>query len=67
MRRWSHWDDDVQDTGPDTGQTVRRVARVFQPYRKQIGVVALAIVAASALGVVNPILIKVIFDTALFC
>jgi ATP-binding cassette subfamily B protein len=27
----------------------------------------MAIVAASALGVVNPILIKVIFDTALFC
>jgi ATP-binding cassette subfamily B protein len=67
MRRWSHWDDHVQDTAPVTGQTVRRVARVFRPYRKQIGWVALAIVAAIALAVVNPILIKVIFDTALFC
>ena len=67
MRRWSHWNDHVQDTGPVTGQTVRRVARVFTPYRKQIGLVAVAIIAASALGVVNPILIKVIFDTALFC
>ena len=69
MRRWSHWDDHVEnsDSGPVTARTVGRVARVFKPYRRQITLVALAIIAASALGVVNPILIKVIFDTALFC
>jgi ATP-binding cassette subfamily B protein len=48
-------------------QTVRRVARSFTPYRNRVLVVGLAIVVTSALGVVNPLLIKVIFDTALFC
>jgi ATP-binding cassette subfamily B protein len=48
-------------------QTVRRVARSFNPYRDKVLVVGLAIVVTSALGVVNPLLIKVIFDTALFC
>ncbi|MDP8957556.1 MAG: ABC transporter ATP-binding protein/permease [Actinomycetota bacterium] len=67
MRRWSHWDDHVGNSDPVSARTVGRVARVFKPYRRQISLVALAIVAASALGVVNPILIKVIFDTALFC
>ena len=69
MRRWTHWGDVVPDpdAGAVTGHTVRRVAGVFKPYRRQIGVVALAIIASSALGVINPVLIKVIFDTALFC
>ena len=68
MRRWHHWDVVPDpDASAVTGHTVRRVAGVFKPYRKQIGFVALAIIVASALGVVNPILIKVIFDTALFC
>jgi ATP-binding cassette subfamily B protein len=43
------------------------VARTFRPYRNRVIVVGLAIVVTSALGVVNPLLIKVIFDTALFC
>jgi ATP-binding cassette subfamily B protein len=47
--------------------TVRRVVASFRPYKRKIAVVALAIVFTSALGVVNPLLIKVIFDTALFC
>jgi ATP-binding cassette subfamily B protein len=47
--------------------TVRRVATSFRPYKRKISVVALAIIITSALGVVNPLLIKVIFDTALFC
>ena len=69
MRRWSHWTEHTPAATDRavTSYTVRRVARVFTPYRKQIGLVAVAIIAASALGVVNPILIKVIFDTALFC
>jgi ATP-binding cassette subfamily B protein len=47
--------------------TVRRVVSSFRPYKRKISVVALAIIVTSALGVVNPLLIKVIFDTALFC
>jgi ATP-binding cassette, subfamily B, bacterial len=55
------------DAGPVNKQTVRRVARSFAPYRNRVVLVGLAIVVTSALGVVNPLLIKVIFDTALFC
>jgi ATP-binding cassette, subfamily B, bacterial len=55
------------DAGPVNRHTVRRVVGSFRPYRRRIAWVAVAIVVTSALGVVNPILIKVIFDTALFC
>jgi ATP-binding cassette, subfamily B, bacterial len=46
--------------------TVRRVAATFKPYKRRVAGVALLIVVTSALGVVNPLLIKVVFDTALF-
>jgi ATP-binding cassette subfamily B protein len=64
-----HWRVRIPDpqAGPVNPGTVRRVARTFAPYRRQVLLVGLAIVATSALGVVNPLLIKVIFDTALFC
>jgi ATP-binding cassette subfamily B protein len=45
---------------------VRRVARLFRPYRLQVAIVCVAILVASALGVAGPILIKVVFDRALF-
>jgi ATP-binding cassette, subfamily B, bacterial len=45
---------------------VPRVARLFKPYRGQVGLVALAILVSSAVGVANPLLIKVVFDDALF-
>jgi len=45
---------------------VPRVARLFNPYRGQVGLVALAILVSSAVGVANPLLIKVVFDDALF-
>jgi ATP-binding cassette subfamily B protein len=46
--------------------TVRRVVDIFRPYRRRVGIVALAIVVTSALGVVNPLLIIKVFDNALF-
>src|SRR3989454_1453248 len=55
------------DARPIQPNIVRRVAESFAPYRNRVVVVALAIVVTSALGVVNPLLIKEIFDTALFC
>jgi ATP-binding cassette, subfamily B, bacterial len=69
-RGHGHWAR-VRAPDPDAGrpinpQTARRVARTFKPYRGQVTVVGLIIVITSALGVVNPLLIKVIFDTALF-
>jgi ATP-binding cassette, subfamily B, bacterial len=45
---------------------VPRVARLFRPYRGRVAVVVTAILVASATGVANPLLIKVVFDSALF-
>jgi ATP-binding cassette, subfamily B, bacterial len=46
--------------------TVRRVVATFSPYRRKVFWVAIAIVLSSGLGVVNPLLIRSIFDQALF-
>jgi ATP-binding cassette subfamily B protein len=54
------------DAPPITRASLRRVARTFRPYRRQVALVAVAILVTSALGVVNPLLIKVVFDKALF-
>jgi len=64
-----HWgprvlDDD--DKRPISRQTVRRVVRSFRPYRAKLSIVGLAIVITATLGVVNPLLIAVVFDQALF-
>ena len=45
---------------------VRRVARLFRPYRGRVAVVFVLIVVTSVLGVVNPLLTKAVFDKALF-
>jgi ATP-binding cassette subfamily B protein len=55
-----------QDRRPIRRQTVRRVIATFRPYRGKVTLVGLAIVVTSGLGVVNPLLIKRIFDHALF-
>jgi ATP-binding cassette subfamily B protein len=44
-----------------------RVARLFRPYRARLAVVAAGIVVSSGLGVITPLLVKVVFDDALFC
>jgi ATP-binding cassette subfamily B protein len=46
--------------------TFRRVVKAFGPYRNRVWVIGGLILITSALGVVNPLLIKVIFDRALF-
>ena len=51
---------------PVDRRTVRRVVGTFAPYRGKVGLVALAIVVTSGIGVANPLLIKWIFDHALF-
>jgi ATP-binding cassette subfamily B protein len=47
-------------------RVVRRVAALFRPYRGRVALLTLAILASSGLGVVNPVLTKVVFDRALF-
>ena len=45
---------------------VRRIARTFLPYRAKVTFVGLLILVTAGLGVVNPVLIRVVFDSALF-
>jgi ATP-binding cassette, subfamily B, bacterial len=55
------------EAGPINRATVRRVIRTFGPYQTTVALVGALILITSAIGVVNPLLIKVIFDQALFC
>jgi ATP-binding cassette subfamily B protein len=64
--RWSRIGVADEDRRPIRRSTVRRVIATFRPYRKQVRLVGLAIMVTSGLGVVNPLLIKWIFDNALF-
>jgi len=45
---------------------VSRIAASFRPYLKQVVVVGLLILVTAGLGVVNPLLIREIFDSGLF-
>ena len=47
------------------GHTVRRILVFFRPYRTQIAVVLVAIVSTSLLGLINPILLKLLIDDAI--
>src|SRR5262245_61652580 len=51
------------DAPPVEKGTLKRVVRSFRPYKGKVALVALAIVATSVLGVVNPLLIKPVFET----
>ncbi|MFN2525770.1 MAG: ABC transporter ATP-binding protein [Actinomycetota bacterium] len=42
--------------------TFRRIVRTFAPYRRRVGLVAGLILVTSGLGLINPLLIKVVFD-----
>ena len=47
------------------GQTIRRILAFFRPYRLQVAVVLVAIIATSLIGLVNPILLKLLIDEAI--
>jgi ATP-binding cassette subfamily B protein len=64
--RWSRIGFEDEDKRPIRKATVRRVVGIFAPYKRKVAIVGLAIVVTSGLGVVNPLLIKWIFDNALF-
>ncbi len=57
---------DDDDARPIQPGTLRRVVGIFRPYRGKVLVVSAAIIATSILGIANPLLIKLIFDEALF-
>src|SRR5438105_2033550 len=46
------------DAQPVSKGTAKRVIRAFRPYKRQVSIVATLIVITSAMGVVNPLLIR---------
>ncbi len=44
------------------GRTVRRIGAFFRPYQAQVGIVLVAIIATSLIGLVNPYLLKLLID-----
>ena len=44
----------------------RRIIRLFKPYRGRTALILVSIVVTSGLGIVNPLLVQVVFDDALF-
>ena len=56
-----------EDKRPIRGATVRRVVSIFRPYRRKVGLVGIAIIITSGLGVANPLLIREVFDKGLHC
>ena len=44
------------------GRTIRRIIAFFRPYRLQVVVVLIAILATSLIGLINPFLLKLLID-----
>ena len=42
--------------------TLRRILSIFRPYRRRMYLVAVLILVTAGLGLINPLLIKVVFD-----
>jgi ATP-binding cassette subfamily B protein len=52
--------------GQPRGRLVKRIVRLFRPYRGRTALILVSILVTSGLGIVNPLLIQVVFDDALF-
>lgn len=50
----------------DSRTLVRRVVLLFRPYKFWVAIVVFLVIATACIGVVNPVLIKVVFDNGLF-
>jgi ATP-binding cassette, subfamily B, bacterial len=55
----------LRDAAADRG-LLRRVVSLFQPYRYQVSGVGLLILVTAGLGVASPLLVREVFDQALF-
>ena len=55
-----------EDRRPVDRATVRRVIGTFKPYKGKVGIVGVLIAITSGLGVINPLMIVLVFDEALF-
>ena len=45
--------------------TFRRIASIFKPYKGAVGLVVLLILIISGIGLINPLLIKVVFSNVI--
>jgi ATP-binding cassette, subfamily B, bacterial len=54
------------DSDEPRARLVKRIARLFRPYRGRTALILVSILVTSGLGIVNPLLIQVVFDDALF-
>jgi ATP-binding cassette, subfamily B, bacterial len=59
---WGGYDPDLARREGTGGQTFRRIVGFFAPYRGRLLVIAVAILVTATIGVVNPILIKLVID-----
>ena len=51
---------------PLSSPLLRRTIRLFRPYRFQVVSVAVLILVTASIGVINPLLIRTVFDSGLF-
>jgi ATP-binding cassette subfamily B protein len=47
------------------GRTLKRIVAFFRPYRGRVAIVLVAILATSLIGLINPILLKLLIDIAI--
>ena len=59
-------DSGITESESPSGRMIYRIIRLFQPYRLRVVTVGVLILFTAGIGVVNPLLIKVVFDSALF-
>ncbi len=57
---------DTTSLPPPSSPMVARTVRLFRPYRFQVISVAVLILVTASIGVVNPLLIRTVFDAGLF-
>jgi len=57
----------LSSTGQEPrARLVKRIVSLFRPYRARTALILVSILVTSGLGIVNPLLIQVVFDDALF-
>ncbi|ARX88737.1 multidrug ABC transporter ATPase [Streptomyces alboflavus] len=60
------WKPPTDDSGAaEEPRQLRRILRLFRPYRARLAVVGLLVAAASLVSVATPFLLKEILDTAI--
>src|SRR5580698_2693670 len=65
VRAWGPRKNTAEEKELARGVSLRRIGRLFAPYRWQIAVVTLIIVASSIVGLASPFLLRAVLDHAL--